>query len=96
MSPPSSVGIGFFTTVLIGFGTRVTLGHSGQPPHADKVAVTLFWWTQILILVRFALSVDVALGSTHEWLFEVAALGWIVLFVVWGGRYGKTLIYGKD
>ena len=88
--------LGFLTTVLIGFGTRVTLGHSGQPPHADKVAVTLFWWTQILILVRFALSVDVALGSTHEWLFEVAALGWIVLFVVWGGRYGKTLIYGKD
>ncbi|MCX6073897.1 MAG: NnrS family protein [Campylobacterales bacterium] len=27
--------LGFLTTILIGFGTRVTLGHSGQPPHAN-------------------------------------------------------------
>lgn len=87
--------LGFLTTVLIGFGTRVTLGHSGQTPHADKVAIALFWWTQILVLLRFALSVDTAFGSAHGWLFDAAACGWIALFIVWGGRYGKTLIFGK-
>jgi uncharacterized protein involved in response to NO len=88
--------LGFLTTVLIGFGTRVTLGHSGQSPHADNVTIVLFWWTQVLVFARFLLSVDTALGTTQGWLFEVASLGWIVLFVVWGGRYGKALIYGKD
>lgn len=87
--------LGFLTTVLIGFGTRVTLGHSGQSPHADRIAITLFWGTQILVLARFALSVDTAFGVTHGWLFDLAAFGWITLFVVWGGRYGKTLIFGK-
>lgn len=87
--------LGFLTTVLIGFGTRVTLGHSGQPPHADPLAIVLFWWTQLLVLVRFALSVDTAFGAAHGWLFDAAAFGWIVLFVVWGGRYGKTLVFGK-
>lgn len=87
--------LGFLTTVLIGFGTRVTLGHSGQTPHADKVAIALFWWTQILVLLRFALSVDTAFGAAHGWLFDAAACGWIALFIVWGGRYGKTLIFGK-
>lgn len=88
--------LGFLTTVLIGFGTRVTLGHSGQPPHTDRMTVALFWLTQILVLARFALSVDTAFGATHGWLFDAAAFGWIFLFVVWGGRYGKTLIYGKE
>lgn len=88
--------LGFLTTVLIGFGTRVTLGHSGQPPHADKVTVALFWSTQVLLLARFALSVDSALGGAHPWIFDAAAFVWIFLFVVWGVRYAKTLIVGKN
>lgn len=88
--------LGFLTTVLIGFGTRVTLGHSGQAPHADRIAIALFWWTQIIVLLRLALSIDSGLMGGHEWLFDAAAFGWIVLFLVWGGRYGKTLIYGKQ
>lgn len=87
--------LGFLTTVLIGFGTRVTLGHSGQSPHADNLSIALFWWTQLLVISRFALSVDTALGSSHGWIFDATAFAWIVLFVVWGGRYGKTLIFGK-
>ncbi|MDD2368516.1 MAG: NnrS family protein [Sulfuricurvum sp.] len=89
------LALGFLTTILIGFGTRVTLGHSGQSPEADKVSIVLFWWTQVVILARFALSVDTAFGGSHPWLFDAAACGWILLFIVWGGRYGKTLIFGK-
>ncbi len=85
--------LGFLTTVLIGFGTRVTLGHSGQPPHADKITIGLFWWTQVLILLRFSLSIDSAFGGSHPWLFDTAVCAWIALFTVWSVRYGKTLIY---
>jgi uncharacterized protein involved in response to NO len=87
--------LGFITTVLIGFGTRVTLGHSGRPPHADRLTIALFVWTQVVVLVRFALSVDSAFGSTHAWLFDAAGAGWIVLFVVWTLRYGRILALGR-
>lgn len=87
--------LGFLTTVLIGFGTRVTLGHSGQSPHADTPAILLFWWTQVVVLSRLALSLDGALGGERGWLFDLTAAAWIVLFVVWGYRYGRILLYGK-
>lgn len=88
--------LGFLTTVLIGFGTRVTLGHSGQPPHADTLAIALFGWTQFLLLSRLALSIDSGFGLTYGWLFDLASTAWVLLFIVWGGRYGKILIYGKQ
>ncbi len=88
--------LGFLTTVLIGFGTRVTLGHSGQPPHADKLTIVLFWWTQIIVLSRLALSIDTALGASHGWLFDATGFAWILLFSVWSARYGKTLVLGKQ
>jgi len=87
--------LGFLTTILIGFGTRVTLGHSGQPPHADLVAIALFWWTQVIVLSRFALSLDSAFGVSNGWLFDMAACGWIVLFIAWGIRFGNILIFEK-
>jgi len=87
--------LGFIITVLIGFGTRVTLGHSGQTPFADKLTVGLFWWTQVVVLFRFALSVNSGLGTNMDWLFDAATFVWIVLFLVWTLRYGKTLIVGK-
>lgn len=87
--------LGFVTTVLIGFGTRVTLGHSGQPPHADTLAIILFLWTQVVVLGRFALSADSALGGFNPWTFDAVSFVWIVLFVVWGARYGNILLFGK-
>lgn len=92
---PHLLLLGFLTTVLIGFGTRVVLGHSGQSPHADTLAIALFWWTQVLVLSRLALSLDSGFGLAHGWLFDLASAAWILLFAVWGWRYGKILIFGK-
>jgi uncharacterized protein involved in response to NO len=87
--------LGFLTTVLIGFGTRVTLGHSGQPPHADTLTIGLFWWTQVVILSRMALSIDNGVTGSHPWIFDLTVTAWIILFCVWGWKYGKILIWGK-
>lgn len=87
--------LGFITTVLIGFGTRVTLGHSGQAPYADRLTIALFIWTQVVVLLRFALSLDNAFGGMHIWLFDAAGTGWIVLFSVWTLRYGRILVLGR-
>ncbi|BBG66332.1 NnrS protein [Hydrogenimonas sp.] len=87
--------IGFMVTILIGFGTRVTLGHSGQVPHADRLTIALFWFTEAVVLARFSYSLAMGLGLDLQWLFDLSAAMWIVLFCVWGARFGPILFRGK-
>jgi len=88
------LAIGFLTTVLIGFGTRVTLGHSGQPPHGDKFATTIFIFIQVVVLGRALFSLNVAFGWGVDLLFDISFTLWLILFIVWGVRYGKVLATG--
>ncbi len=87
------LAIGFLTTVLIGFGTRVTLGHSGQPPHADKLVTNLFWFIQVVVILRALFSINVAFGWGLNFLFDISFSAWLILFLIWGGRYGKVLLF---
>jgi uncharacterized protein involved in response to NO len=86
------LAIGFLTTVLIGFGTRVTLGHAGQSPNGDKFATTIFIFVQVVVLGRALLSFNMAFGWGLEFLFDISFSLWLILFIVWGARYGKLLI----
>ena len=88
------LAIGFLTTVLIGFGTRVTLGHSGQPPHGDKLATIIFIFIQVVVIGRTLFSLNVAFGWGLDFLFDISFTLWLILFVVWGLRYGKVLVTG--
>ncbi|WP_456451383.1 NnrS family protein [Hydrogenimonas sp.] len=89
------LAVGFVTTILIGFGTRVTLGHSGQVPHADRVSVALFWFTETVVLARFAYSMGMGFGLDLGWLFDLSATMWMGLFLAWGWKFGPTLMFGK-
>ncbi len=89
------VAIGFMITILIGFGTRVTLGHSGQVPHADRLTVALFWFTETVVLSRFFYSLAIGLGLDIPWLFDLSAAMWMTLFTAWGARFGPVLFRGK-
>jgi len=86
--------LGFLLTVLVGFGTRVVLGHSGQVPHADSFTKALFVLTQIVVLARALVSLDVAFGWGVLFLFDIAAALWLLLFLLWGGRFAKVLLFG--
>jgi len=88
------LAIGFLTTVLIGFGTRVTLGHSGQPPHGDKFATSIFIFIQVVVIGRALFSLNVAFGWGLNFLFDISFTLWLILFVVWSGRYAKVLLFG--
>jgi len=88
------LALGFLTTILIGFGTRVTLGHSGQPPHADKFAVGIFYFTQVVVIFRALFSLNVAFGWGLNFLFDISFTAWLILFILWAGRYAKVLIFG--
>lgn len=89
------LAIGFLTTVLIGFGTRVTMGHSGQPPHADKFTTYIFLFVQVVVILRALYSVNIAFGWGANFLFDISFTAWLVLFLIWAGRYGKVLIFGS-
>ena len=88
------LAIGFLTTVLIGFGTRVTLGHSGQPPHGDALATKIFLFIQLVVLGRVLFSFNIAFGWGADFLFDISFTLWLALFLAWGGRYAKVLLFG--
>ncbi len=90
-----SLMLGFLLTVLIGFGTRVTLGHSGNVMFANKLTKFIFIWTQIVVLVRVLVSVVASLGMNFMILFDISVTFWLVLFIVWSWKFLKVLTHGK-
>jgi len=90
-----SLMLGFLLTVLIGFGTRVTLGHSGNMMFANKLTKFIFIWTQIVVLVRVLVSVVASLGMNFMILFDISITFWLVLFIVWSWKFLKVLTHGK-
>jgi len=89
------LALGFLTTIIIGFGTRVTLGHSGQPPHADTTTLILFYITQVVVFVRLAYSIIFGFDLSMLWFFDLSLTLWIVMFVFWGWKFAPVLIRGK-
>ncbi|MDF1876536.1 NnrS family protein [Sulfurimonas sp. SAG-AH-194-L11] len=88
------LALSFLTTLLIGFGTRVTLGHSGQAPNADRFVTNLFWFIQVVVLGRVLFSLNIAFGWGLNFLFDISFTLWLILFVLWGARYVKVLLFG--
>lgn len=89
------IALGFFFTMLIGFGTRVTLGHSGNQMHADRLTVILFYWTQLVVLMRILTSLAVANSWNFLLFFDLSLTVWMVMFGLWGSRFFPVLIFGK-
>ncbi|MGB5964187.1 MAG: NnrS family protein [Sulfurimonadaceae bacterium] len=87
--------IGFVTTMLIGFGTRVTLGHSGQPPHADSTTLKIFYLLQVVVIGRILFSLEMGFNANLFWMFDLSVTLWLLLFIFWGVRFGPTLVSGK-
>ena len=92
--PLHLLALGFLMTVLIGFGTRVTLGHSGNMLRVDKTTVYIFYFTQIVVLGRIVFSIAAAFGTMSPF-FDISASLWIVLFVWWMAKYFKILAFGE-
>jgi len=87
--------LGFVFTVLIGFGTRVTLGHSGNQMFADKWTTLLFYWTQVIVVLRILTSFAAALGFNFMILFDITATAWLIMFITWSVRFLAVLVTGK-
>lgn len=89
------LSLGFVFTILIGFGTRVTIGHSGNMMQADLWVKGLFIWTQVVVAVRILVSFVAAFGWDFMVLFDISATVWLIMFIAWGIRFFPVLISGK-
>jgi uncharacterized protein involved in response to NO len=87
--------IGFVGNLLVGFGSRVVMGHAvpAQKIEADKLTRYLFILLQIVIMTRITASLlflsnsPIFMGFLH-----LSAWLWILLFMGWLVRYGRTLL----
>jgi uncharacterized protein involved in response to NO len=82
--------LGFLTTIMIGFGTRVTIGHSGNQMRVDTYTKVLFYLTQIILYFRAIYSFS---GSNI--LFDITATLWMAMLTAWAVKYFPLLISGK-
>jgi len=90
-----TLALGYFITVLLGFGTRVVLGHSGSTPTADNFAVFIFISAQVITLFRIFTSFSLNFESGYIFLLNVTAVLLILGLIIWSSRYIKILLKGK-
>lgn len=90
-----TIALGYFVTVLIGFGTRVVLGHSGQTPHADKFAITIFIAVQFIALVRIFASLSSNMNLDYIFFINLSSILLIAGLIIWSSRYLVILFKGK-
>jgi uncharacterized protein involved in response to NO len=83
-APLHALTIGFFATMLLGFVTRVSLGHSGRPLVAGRLAWTLYWLVHGVALTRVV--ADIVVGWQQA-MYLASVLGALVAFALWGTRF---------
>lgn len=85
LAPLHALTIGCFATLLIGMGTRVTLGHSGLPMQVDGAVKLIFAGIQAVVLLR--VLADIWPTQSSYWLYIAAAALWLACFAPWVRRY---------
>ena len=90
-----TLSLGYFITVLVGFGTRVILGHSGSVPHANNFAIFIFITIQIITLFRIFTSFSLNFGLNYMVLLNLTAILLIIGLLLWSSKYIIILIKGK-
>ncbi|MGB5791911.1 NnrS family protein [Poseidonibacter sp.] len=90
-----SLALGYFLTVLIGFGTRVILGHSGSTPHASSFAIVIFVLVQIVAFLRLFASFSINTNLDYIFFLNLSALLLICGLIIWSIKYLTILLKGK-
>lgn len=90
-----TLALGYFVTVLLGFGTRVVLGHSGSTPHASNFAITIFIAVQFIVLLRIISSFALNFDNMYLTLINTTSVLLIVGLIVWSTKYLTILLKGK-
>jgi len=86
LAPLHALTIGYFSAMVIGMASRVSLGHSGRALAANRLTWMCFLGVLATATVRIAAELPLvsALRST---LILLAAVAWLGCFMLWGLRY---------
>ena len=87
--------LGFIFTTLIGFGTRVTLGHSGNIMQSTKLITFIFYLTQIVVLIRIIVSIVASFEINFMIIFDISVTIWLLTILLWMYHLVAVLVYGK-
>ena len=90
-----TLALGYFITLLVGFGTRVILGHSGSTIHANNFAIFIFISVQIITILRIFTSFSLNFGFNYVPLLNLTASLLIIGLLLWSSKYIVILIRGK-
>jgi uncharacterized protein involved in response to NO len=90
-----TMALGYFLTVLVGFGTRVILGHSGTTPHANNFAIFIFIVIQVIALLRIFTAFSINFGLDYTFFINLTAILLIIGLLVWSSKYLTILLKGK-
>jgi uncharacterized protein involved in response to NO len=91
LAPLHALTIGFFSNMVIGMSTRVTLGHFGRPVAVDETAWRLFLTFQIAAILRVSADLFPTGGLLSMGGYGVSALLWMAGFFFWLLKYGPLL-----
>lgn len=87
--------VGYFITILLGFGTRVVLGHSGRTPTADGLTTWIFLLAQVVVLLRFFAAMSINLNFDYLFWINISTVCLIALLLIWSIKYLPILLKGK-
>lgn len=77
-----ALGMGFCTTMMVGFVTRVTLGHGGRPLQASDT----HWFLYLSLHAVAALRVALAVFGGPTLLLHLTASLWLLLIAAWASQ----------
>jgi len=86
-APVHVMGLCYFSAMLIGMVSRVSLGHSGRPLGADNLTWLCFWGMFATAGVRVLAELTAVPVGLRVQLVPVAAVLWLAFFGTWASRY---------
>ena len=87
--------LGYFCTILLGFGTRVTLGHSGAVPTANNFTIFLYLAFQVVVILRLFTAYSINFDLDYLFLINTTAILFLLIFTLWSSKYVLILLKGK-
>ncbi|HNJ92528.1 MAG TPA: NnrS family protein, partial [Nitrosomonas sp.] len=78
---------GYFSSMVLGMASRVTLGHSGRPLALDSFTWLLFLGFQWATFSRILPDMIPNLSEQYLYWYLVAGSIWLVCFTIWAFRF---------
>lgn len=86
-APLHALTIGYFTSIVLGMATRVTLGHSGQALKIDGLTWGIFLAFQSVAVLRIFSELPGLEFTLRNHLYLCVGVVWLVCFGLWSYKF---------